>query len=95
MPFDAVILSTTKMQPRLPSGGLFSTGRTNLLLRMIGLTGMRNNSFVPLPKSSRPERILSNSQVYDFELDGEDMAALDALDRGGAGAVTWNPVNAA
>ena len=51
-------------------------------------------SFVPLPKSSRPERILSNSQVFDFELSEDDMVAIDALDKGKAGAVTWNPVDA-
>ena len=51
-------------------------------------------SFVPLPKSSRTERILSNSQVFDFELSEDDMAAIDALDKGKAGAVTWNPVDA-
>ncbi len=48
--------------------------------------------YVPLPKSETPSRILSNSQLYDFELSTEDMASLDALDRGAAGAVTWNPV---
>jgi hypothetical protein len=48
--------------------------------------------FVPLPKSATPARIRSNAQVYDFALDDEDMAALDALDRGKEGAVTWNPV---
>ena len=46
-----------------------------------------------MPKSARPERILSNSQVFDFELSGEDMAAIDALDRGKDGAITWNPVD--
>ena len=58
------------------------------------LTQQPLDSFVPLPKSSRPERVLTNSQVYDFELSEEDMAALDALDRGKAGAITWNPVDA-
>ncbi|KAM5535109.1 hypothetical protein V8D89_011195 [Ganoderma adspersum] len=52
------------------------------------------HGFVPLPKSSRPERVLTNSQVYDFELSEEDMAALDALDKGKDGAITWNPVDA-
>jgi len=50
--------------------------------------------YVPLPKSATPSRIHSNAQLYDFELDTEEMSALDALDRGKAGAISWNPVNA-
>ncbi|EGN97293.1 hypothetical protein SERLA73DRAFT_74999 [Serpula lacrymans var. lacrymans S7.3] len=50
--------------------------------------------FVPLPKSANEQRIVSNGQVYDFEIAEADMALLDALDRGADGAVTWNPVGA-
>jgi len=49
--------------------------------------------FVPLPKSATPERIRSNARLYDFSLDADDMARLDALDRGKQGAVSWNPVD--
>lgn len=49
--------------------------------------------FVPLPKSSQPERIISNGQVFGWEIEPTDMAKLDALDRGKDGAVTWNPVD--
>ncbi|KAJ2928608.1 hypothetical protein H1R20_g8478, partial [Candolleomyces eurysporus] len=42
--------------------------------------------FVPLPKSSTPSRIQSNANLYDFELSDEDMAKLDALDKGDEGA---------
>ena len=49
--------------------------------------------FVVLPKSEKEERIASNAQVYDFELDNDDMQQLDALDQGKDGAVTWNPVD--
>jgi len=49
--------------------------------------------FVPLPKSSVPSRIISNSRVFDFELDEDDMTKLDELDRGDKGAVSWDPVN--
>jgi len=50
--------------------------------------------FVPLPKSEKPERVVSNADVFDFELSQEDMAKLDALDKGDDGAISWNPVNA-
>ncbi|KIJ67493.1 hypothetical protein HYDPIDRAFT_186241 [Hydnomerulius pinastri MD-312] len=50
--------------------------------------------FVPLPKSATPSRIRSNAEIYDFELDPDDMAQLDGLDSGKAGAVSWNPVDA-
>ncbi|KAG9017628.1 hypothetical protein FRB90_000421 [Tulasnella sp. 427] len=51
--------------------------------------------YSPLPKSEKPTRVLSNSQVYDFELTDEDMAALNALDLGAQGATSWNPVDVA
>ncbi|KAG1748048.1 NADP-dependent oxidoreductase domain-containing protein [Suillus lakei] len=49
--------------------------------------------FVPLPKSSQPERIISNGQVFSWNIEPMDMEKLDALDRGKEGAVTWNPVD--
>lgn len=38
--------------------------------------------YVPLPKSSSKERIISNSQLFDFELSTEDVEHLDSLDEG-------------
>ncbi|OCH92505.1 Aldo/keto reductase [Obba rivulosa] len=50
--------------------------------------------FVPILKSATPARIKSNTQLYDFALDADDIVRLDALDRGKEGAISWNPVDA-
>jgi diketogulonate reductase-like aldo/keto reductase len=47
---------------------------------------------VVLPKSVRPERIRENADVYGFALDGEDLAALGALDEGYR--TSWDPTDA-
>ncbi len=44
---------------------------------------------VPLPKSTNPTRIRENIQLFDFSLDAEDLAALDALEEGGV--TGWDP----
>lgn len=41
---------------------------------------------VVIPKSIRQERIRENARIFDFELSGEDLAALDALDHTGGTA---------
>ncbi|MEC8830913.1 MAG: aldo/keto reductase [Bacteroidota bacterium] len=37
---------------------------------------------VTIPKSSKKERIIANSDLFDFELSEEDVALLDGLDKG-------------
>jgi 2,5-diketo-D-gluconate reductase A len=46
---------------------------------------------IAIPKSIRPERMRENIDIFDFELDGEEMAAINVLDRGDAGRVGPNP----
>jgi diketogulonate reductase-like aldo/keto reductase len=47
---------------------------------------------IVLPKSTRPERIAANADVYGFALTADDMTRLDALDEG---LVTgWDPTDA-
>ena len=43
--------------------------------------------WVPLPKSDDPGRIQNNADVNGFEITDEDMAILDALDKGSIGAI--------
>ncbi|KAH9965877.1 Aldo/keto reductase [Russula dissimulans] len=51
------------------------------------------HDFVPLPKSQNPDRVRSNIDVFNFEINREDTEKLDRLDHGKDGAVTWNPID--
>lgn len=39
------------------------------------------NGVITIPKSSKKERIIANSDLFDFEITSEDMAFLSAMDR--------------
>ncbi|ANW64993.1 oxidoreductase [Mycobacterium sp. djl-10] len=46
---------------------------------------------VVFPKSVTPKRMQENFDIFDFELDGDQMAAISALDKGEAGRTGPNP----
>ncbi|KAF9460339.1 aldo-keto reductase [Collybia nuda] len=47
--------------------------------------------YIPLPKSSSKQRMISNTQVFDFELSEDEVSCLDDLDEG---LVTdWDPTD--
>jgi 2,5-diketo-D-gluconate reductase A len=46
---------------------------------------------IVFPKSVSPDRMRSNFELFDFELDDSDMDALSALDKGEAGRTGPNP----
>ena len=48
------------------------------------------HGMVELPRSTRQERIVENSRVFDFALSAPEMARLDDL-RGGPRVTLWNP----
>lgn len=50
------------------------------------------HGLVVIPKSSRPERIKENSEVFDFEIARQDMERLDALSQ--SLRTDWDPTDA-
>ena len=50
------------------------------------------HGLVMIPKSSRPDHIRENANVFDFEIRAEDMVALDALDE--QRRMAWDPTDA-
>jgi 2,5-diketo-D-gluconate reductase A len=42
---------------------------------------------IPIPKTSKPERLAENIDVFDFELSPKEMDRITGLDRRGKGAV--------
>lgn len=64
---DATIVSIAKKHERTPA---------QIVLRWCMQLGL-----VAIPKSATPQRIRENIDVFAFELDAEDLAAIAALDR--------------
>lgn len=64
------------------------TGRT---AAQIVLRWHVQHGHIVFPKSSRPERMAENFDIFSFELTAEQMAAVDGLDRGEAGRVGPDP----
>lgn len=50
------------------------------------------HGYVPLPKSSNKERIVSNAEVGGFEIKEEDMKVLDGCDE--KLVTDWDPTDA-
>jgi 2,5-diketo-D-gluconate reductase A len=46
---------------------------------------------VIFPKSTTPARMKENFEIFDFELEPEDIAAISALDKGEEGRTGPNP----
>jgi aldehyde reductase len=68
---DPVVAKVAEKHNRTPA---------QVLLRFLA-----QQDVVVIPKSVSAERIQKNIQIFDFELDANDMALLDGLDKGPAG----------
>ncbi len=47
----------------------------------VGLRWLIERGFIALSKTAKPERVAENFNVFDFELNAEDMAAIAKLAR--------------
>ncbi|MGF1647694.1 MAG: aldo/keto reductase [Kineosporiaceae bacterium] len=76
-PGDPVIIGIAERLGRTPA--------------QVALRWHLDKGYVVFPKSVTPERIRENLASVDVELTAADLAAIDALDRGGAGRIGPHP----
>ncbi|KAH7318073.1 NADP-dependent oxidoreductase domain-containing protein [Stachybotrys elegans] len=62
-------------------------GKHGVTANQVLLRWSLQKGWIPLPKSDNKDRIKTNANLYSFELDEQDMATLDGLDQGAAGAI--------
>lgn len=82
---------------QIESWGPFAEGRNNLFtdpvlsqvakkhgrsIAQVVLRWLLQRGVVSIPKSVRPERIVENFKIFDFELDDKDMETIASLDTG-------------
>jgi len=58
---------------------------TSLRRAQVVLRRHLEHGFCAIPTSVKPRRIAENVDVFDFSLEAEEVAAIDALDRGERG----------
>lgn len=54
--------------------------RHNKTKQQVALRWALQHDFITIPRSSKPERILENSQLFDWSLTVEEMDSIDKLE---------------
>ncbi|KAL9093024.1 MAG: hypothetical protein Q9165_004162 [Trypethelium subeluteriae] len=90
---DARLVSLSKKHKKTPAQilvrwSLQKVGVTDRTINSQLLTRVTTQGFVPLPKSITHSRIEENANVYDFELDDEDMKQLETSEYAPS---AWDP----
>ncbi|EMY33533.1 aldo/keto reductase [Arthrobacter crystallopoietes BAB-32] len=82
-------IATESWSPLGRGGSLLREPATTQLADKYGRTPAQivlrwqtQQGFIAIPKSSRPERLAENFGIFDFVLDGDELATLSALDTG-------------
>lgn len=85
--FNARLGIMTESWRPLGGGGILDhpvlkeiAGRHGKSVSQIALRWHVQSGLIVIPKSSNPERIRQNIDIFDFELDAEDMARIEVLD---------------
>jgi 2,5-diketo-D-gluconate reductase A len=82
----------------IAQGGVLEDATITQIAERVGRTPAQvtlrwhiQHGYIVFPKSTTPSRIEENFALFDFELTGEDMSALDGLDKGEEGRTGPNP----
>lgn len=87
------LLEETFLQSHSPILEMVNT--LGVSLSQIYLRWALQHGFSILPKSTRPDRIQLNSNLYHFSLNPDQMAYLDSIHHPGNEKICWNPANVA
>ena len=77
-------------QTQLLCTAICCTNRVFLCYLQVLVRWSLQKGFIPLPKSIKPKRQAENIDVFDFELDQQDMSTLDKLES--YYVVAWDPI---
>ncbi len=85
-------LGSGRMLDDTTVGGI--AGRHGKSIAQVIIRWHLQEGLVVIPKTTHKDRMIENIDVFDFELDGADLQAINGLDRGKSGRVGADPATA-